>query len=344
MNKTLLLRKLIFAFVLMASVSTSNAQTYPADVLNLADWKVTMPEETAQAGNPDEYKQPQLATFKHDVFFHLNTAKDGVIFRAPVNGATTSGSGYPRSELRERPNGIDAAWSSNTPAGTYSMMYIDQRVNKLPIKKKELTLGQIHDGSSDVIVFRLEGSKLFMDHGGTAGVTLTSSYVLGTRFNCMFKVYQNKTESYYNGVLKETYNKSYTSAYFKAGAYTQSNCSTESSSDCNANNYGEVEIFSVLRSYGAPLSVAALESFSNFNLTYNDGKVNLTNIGSTEALNLSVLDLQGKTLETIAIPTTDRDEQKELHLKNHLTTGMYIFMISGSNGEKYYSKKCVVAE
>jgi len=65
----------------------------PADLLDLTSWKLTLPEDTPHAGSPDEIRQPELATFAREPFFMLNEARDGVVFRAPVEGATTSGSG-----------------------------------------------------------------------------------------------------------------------------------------------------------------------------------------------------------------------------------------------------------
>ena len=72
---------------------------YPADLLDLTNWKITLP--IGSSGSPTEIKQPQLDTYSVDPYFKLTTAKDGVQFRAHCGGTTTSGSSYPRSELRE---------------------------------------------------------------------------------------------------------------------------------------------------------------------------------------------------------------------------------------------------
>ena len=79
----------------------------PAKVLDLANWKLTLPSG----------EQPELATFKNK-FFHVDPKGDGVVFTAPAGGSTTSGSDYPRSELREMTdNGRnEASWGWMGPA------------------------------------------------------------------------------------------------------------------------------------------------------------------------------------------------------------------------------------
>lgn len=217
----------------------------PSEVLDLTNWKLTLPIDTPHAGSPDEISQPELDGFSDANYFHVNAAGDGVVFRAHAGGATTSGSGYPRSELREMKNGgaDKAAWSSSSGKHT---LYIDQKVTNLPAVKPHLVIGQIHDGDDDVIVFRLEGSKLIVDVGGDEAHVLTSSYALGTRFNVKFEVENNAVKCYYNGVLRYTLNASFSGAYFKAGAYTQSSCQgTKKVAGELCSAYGEVEIYDV---------------------------------------------------------------------------------------------------
>jgi len=167
-----------------------------------------------------------------------------VQFRAPTNGVTTSGSGYPRSELREMKDSgkSNASWS--TSSGTHTMI-IDEAITAVPKTKKHVVAGQIHDASDDVIVIRLEFPKLFVDINGETGPTLDSNYVLGKRFTVKFVASGGKVKVYYNNSSSAAYtlSKSASGCYFKAGAYTQSNCDKESS--CSSSNYGEVNIYSL---------------------------------------------------------------------------------------------------
>lgn len=210
----------------------------PSGVLDLSSWKLTIPSGNAES--PTEIQQPALKDYVHDVWFRVQGG--GVRFQAPVNAVTTSGSNYPRSELREMKNGGKerADWSSTT--GTHTMT-IDQAVTALPQKKPHVVAGQIHDGSDDVIVFRVEGSNLYINVDGKNLHTLDSAYTLGKRFTVKFEVNGGQTKIYYNGSEVYTLTKDYSGAYFKAGAYTQSNCSKED--NCSDGNYGEVIIYAL---------------------------------------------------------------------------------------------------
>ncbi|SDY61058.1 polysaccharide lyase family 7 protein [Hymenobacter psychrophilus] len=220
--------------------------SYPGQVLDLSKWKLTLPIGAPE--KPDEVFQPQLNTFANSSFFRLNATNDAVLFRANADGVTTNGSGYPRSELREMTvpatsNSYKASWSSGS--GTHTLL-IDQAVTHLPDVKKHIVVGQIHDADDDIIVFRLEDKKLFINLNGKNGPTLTSNYALGTRFTVQFVVANDKTDCYYNGTKVYTYAKSFSGAYFKAGAYVQSSCVDDkkvAGELCSA--YGEVAIYNV---------------------------------------------------------------------------------------------------
>lgn len=223
--------------------STGNPKL-PSAVLNLTDWKLTLPIDTAHAGSPDEYGQPELNTFEDTNYFHVNAAGDGVVFKAHCGGATTSGSGYPRSELREMiDNGTTkASWS--TTSGVHTME-ITQAITHLPDVKPHVVAGQIHDPNSDVIVFRLEGTKLFIDENGSQGPVLTTNYQLGDVFTVKFVAQNGGVDCYYNGAYVYTYATDATGCYFKAGCYTQSNLSKGDA----ATAYGEVVIYKVTVSH-----------------------------------------------------------------------------------------------
>ncbi|MBP9668084.1 hypothetical protein KBD87_04780, partial [Candidatus Saccharibacteria bacterium] len=65
----------------------SSAQ-YPSQVLNLTNWKITIPfDGTDEDTNADEVKQPGLATYTHPSYFFVSPGKNSVIFRAHAGGA-----------------------------------------------------------------------------------------------------------------------------------------------------------------------------------------------------------------------------------------------------------------
>jgi len=220
------------------SESGGRSCRYPAQILDLKAWKLTLP--TGSAGSPKEITQPALATFTSSPWFQPTSDCAAVVFRSAVDGVTTKGSSYPRSELREMGDGGSAAgWSSSS--GTHTMT-VTEAFTKLPEGKPQLVGAQIHDASDDVSVFRLEGSSLYVTDGDNPHFKLvTGDYALGTKFQARYVVSGGTVKAYYNGQLQATLAKSFSGAYFKAGAYTQANC--EKVSPCDSGNYGETMIY-----------------------------------------------------------------------------------------------------
>jgi hypothetical protein len=214
---------------------------YPADVIDLRDWKLTLPIGTAgKPTKPQEIVQPELGDFEISPWFQPTTDCAAVAFRAPVDAPTTSGSHYPRSELREMTaDGENASWSSTS--GTHTMT-VTEAFTSLPKGKPHLVGAQIHDDSDDITVFRLEGSSLYVTDGDDPHYKLvTDDYVLGTKYEARFVVSGGVVQAYYNGQLQATLAKDFSDAYFKAGAYTQANC--ERAAPCTSDNYGETVIY-----------------------------------------------------------------------------------------------------
>jgi hypothetical protein len=221
----------------------------PSKVLDLTNWKVTLP--LAKPDNPKsplEILQPELAGYSNPVFFRTTPACDAILFQAPVTGVTTSGSKNPRSELREMTDGGTglAGWSSG--AGTHRMT-VTQAFTHLPNARTDggtagLVGAQIHDADDDITVIRLEGSNLWVTEGDNPHYKLiTDKYKLGTKFETSYEVGGGKVEVFYNGELQATIADRFRGAYFKTGAYTQANCTN--SLPCAATNYGETAVYSV---------------------------------------------------------------------------------------------------
>lgn len=209
--------------------------TYPADVLNLRNWYIGLP--IGESESPKNVKQPELATYKVDPWFVPTADCTGVQFRAAVNGVTTSGSSYPRSELREMNGSSMASWSSTS--GTHTLT-VRTTVTRLPNTKPHIVVAQIHDADDDVSVFRVEGSDLYLTNGDDTHYKRIGSYSLGTQIEVKFVVSGGQIKAYYNGSQVATISKSLSGGYFKAGAYTQANCGN--SSPCSSSNYGQTVI------------------------------------------------------------------------------------------------------
>ena len=131
-----------------ATEKPEKVASVPGKVLDLDDWKITLP--IGPQDDATEVEQPDLASFVKRPFFRVNRDGTGVVFRAPAGGATTSGSDYPRSELREMTAGgtQEASWSN---ASGKHVMTITQAITDAPKVKSHVVAGQIHDAEDDVV-------------------------------------------------------------------------------------------------------------------------------------------------------------------------------------------------
>ena len=206
----------------------------PSMVLDLTNWKLQLP---VGDGGAAEIAQPELATFALPPYFVAEAvvagAPDGgggVAFQANCGGVTTSGSIYPRSELREMTEGglVEAAWS--LASGIHTMT-VTEAITHVPLKRPEVVAAQIHDDLSPGVILelRLDGAELFVQGAsGASEGTLDPSYALGTLFTVKFVVSSGQVQVYYNDMTapKVTFTPpppTDAGTYFKAGCYTQSN-------------------------------------------------------------------------------------------------------------------------
>src|SRR5206468_4514274 len=91
-----------------------NPSLPPSGNFDLSHWKLTLPVDSngTNTGTAVEVQVSQMvAGYTNASYFY--TASDGaMLFWCPVDGATTSGSSYPRSELREmlNPSSTSVNW------------------------------------------------------------------------------------------------------------------------------------------------------------------------------------------------------------------------------------------
>lgn len=216
-----------------------SSKRYPSQVLGLANWKITLPVAKPGSGVAMEITQPALGSYENNLYFYASG--NTVVLRANAGGATTSGSGYPRSELREMYGGgaHEASWS--TTIGT-STMVVNQAVTHLPVVKPEVITAQVHDSNDDVIVVKLTGPHhLYAEHNSTKLGDLDTNYNLGSFFTVSIIAAGGHIIILYNGIQKVDYPIASSGDYFKAGCYTQSNVSKGDAADA----YAEVQIRSL---------------------------------------------------------------------------------------------------
>jgi hypothetical protein len=215
---------------------------YPADLVG-KNWYLTVPVKDPVDGWAMEIEQPTLATYDSK-YFLLTDDHTGAVFRVWHGGATTSGSKNPRSELREQTldGKAHAAWASKV--GRHRMV-VKIRVNRLTKVRPHVVLGQIHDAADDVSVFRLEGSNLWITAGDSPhGHLLDGNFALGRDYEIGFDVSGGVISYLYNGkVVPYTLTADFSGAYFKTGAYLQSNPTSAPSE--STDEFAEVVIYSV---------------------------------------------------------------------------------------------------
>ena len=238
--------------------SPASAAVLPSQVLDLRNWKLTIPADGPDAGTTaDEIKQPALNSYQSE-FLHANAAGNAVVFYAPVGGATTGGSQFPRSELREMNGSDEAEWSPHD--GLRHAMTLRTAINHAPANQPNVVAAQIHDvggtqpgqKSDDIVEIKLEGHHLFVESEGINRATLTNNYVWGTPFTVVISADIGGVDVDFNGERKLSDfwpDSTFGAWYFKAGVYTQS------SSSADVGDYGEAEI-SQLTVEHTPLSCA----------------------------------------------------------------------------------------
>jgi hypothetical protein len=213
---------------------TPPAARVPGQVLDLHPWKLTLP--TGRPERPTEILQPELDTYS-DEWFRVRDG--GVVFRARCDGVSTSGSGYPRSELREMDGDEKTAWSNATGSHTLT---IDQAITETPVVKPEVVAGQIHDGDDDVIQIHLAARRLTLRYAdGKKSVVLDDAYVLGTRFTVRIDATGKRVRVAYNGAQKADLPLTGSGWYWKVGCYTQSSTAKGDAPDAA----GEVVVYGI---------------------------------------------------------------------------------------------------
>jgi poly(beta-D-mannuronate) lyase len=223
---------LVVALVWAAPPVAQAQPGLPSSVLDLTNWKLTLPVASPGSDVAQEVKQPALNSYS-DSFFHVDSSGKGVAFTGPVDGVTTSGSHFPRSELREMTDGGTKKASWSTTDGSHTMS-VTEAVTELPLVKPQIVCAQIHSPDHDVIEIEADGLHSVRPgtvalgvrfEGTTQARLLDPTYVLGERFKITLKVRDGRIKVAFNDQTMLVLDESGSGMYFKAGVYTQSNAS-----------------------------------------------------------------------------------------------------------------------
>ncbi len=323
------LRVLVWAALLLG-VWSLDAQTLdpgkpPCGNFSLTNWYLGLPVDSSGGTNGDSASIPASGLLTNYSSSWFYTGPDGAMtFWAFCNGATTSGSSYPRSELREQisPPSNSSNW---IPMGVHQLN-AQCRVIQVPTTPKVI-IGQVHcyTGNARPLV------KLQYNSGVVEALIKTNS-----NFDADYKftfqnvgfsnlvTYQVRIE---NGLVTTTVNGSSQTInvfltdpdwatnglYFKAGSYCQDNVGTNDSEGARVAFYSlarshipSVTNVPFSRSVTAGTNVSFLvNAFGNGALRYQ-WLFNLTNaLPAATNASLSLTNVQGSNAGSYHVRVSD---------------------------------------
>ncbi|MGQ1892012.1 polysaccharide lyase family 7 protein [Thermophagus sp. OGC60D27] len=237
------------------------ARLFPADIIpNLVDWKVTLPVDdqgndnssvtdvNERNTNPLEIGGQDLIDYQYEPYFR---AQDGeVVFRGHCAGVTTSGSKYPRCELRQLVGGGDHYWSVQD----YQKLEVEVRILHTPERKPEVCFVQIHGPEDEPMRLQYhadQGLYLVWNEENKKYFKQDVPYELGQKLNVLVEVEGGEiTCKVVNLANGKEFSYTWTSndqvGYFKVGCYTQSSIFLsqikEGYDDEPLDAYGEVAV------------------------------------------------------------------------------------------------------
>lgn len=137
-----------------------NAAYAPSGNFDLSNWKITLPVDSSGGITGTAVEVQNLTDYTRANMFW--TGSDGaMVFRAAVDGATTSGSNYARSELREMNGTARAAWSLTTGGIMTATLEVDAAPTYFNGTLGRVVVGQIHGANDELVRLYWENNKLY---------------------------------------------------------------------------------------------------------------------------------------------------------------------------------------
>lgn len=217
--------------------------TTNSDHFNLSNWKLTLPVDSSGGTSGTAVEIKSLAGYESPYFY--DAPNGAMVFDASVAGATTSGSKYPRSELREMtPSGGLAAWKLSQGGTMTATLTVDKVPTMSNGATGKVVVGQIHGQNDEMIRLYWEHNTVYF-HNDLSGPKNTENVFtfkdadgnapnisLGEKFSYKIDAHGNTltVDIYADG---HDYNSTTTlnavwqsdTLYFKAGVYLGDNAS-----------------------------------------------------------------------------------------------------------------------
>jgi hypothetical protein len=129
---------------------------YNSSLFNLANWKLTLPVDGTGGITGTAVEVLKLSGYESPYFY--DDPDGSMVFTAAVAGATTSGTKYARSELREMNGTSLAAWKLSTGGTMTATLKVDSAPTLFNGTPGKEIIGQIH-GKNDELI------RLYWDNG-----------------------------------------------------------------------------------------------------------------------------------------------------------------------------------
>jgi hypothetical protein len=233
-----------------------NPNAVPSANFDLSDWKLQLPIDTRGSFSGKAAEVKTLTSYVHQDYFY--TGSDGaMVLAAPVDGATTGGSIYARSELREMNGTANAEWSLQQGGHLSATLQVDAAPRHDDGTYGKVVVGQVHGGDGQLVRLAWEDGTLFFANDITSNGTKDVHIELLNAQGKQPSVSLNETFTYHIDVsadrlvvsviadgqvysssssINDAWNDN--SFYFKAGAYLGVN-------ENNGSGSGQVSIFAV---------------------------------------------------------------------------------------------------
>jgi len=224
----------VSTIVCIGNVNSLSSSKSPGGNFDLSNWKITLPDSSASEKSPD-----QLEDGYESSYFY--TDSDGsMTFYVKGNGGTTSGSSYPRSELRSLCNPDNSKadrynWKASSSGGYH---YVDgkYKIGKLDSSSRKVVIQQIHAYDAPPLVkIQYQSGKVYALVKTDSSGNNEDKFTIGevdqyTQFSLKTVMSSGYLKLYFNGSQKKSikvrdYWSGYTN-YFKAGNYLQSSSSS----------------------------------------------------------------------------------------------------------------------
>lgn len=143
----------------------------PSTLLDLSGWKIALPVDPSGTFAGDAMEVKNLQGYEHPLYFY-DDASGAVVFNVPVDGATTSGTKYSRSELREMNGTSLAQWNLATGGFMSATLEVDQVPTLTSGTGGRLIVGQIHGRDQELIRLYWDNGTVYF-HNDQAGANNT---------------------------------------------------------------------------------------------------------------------------------------------------------------------------